>query len=128
MQMHVIGFEPSGDWAAGPYTDPKVLEGTLKIILEVDPNAKIVSRETDPFEEQILAGLKPYKIHIDVVNGELQLPATVSLTWPPAEVEGIQIGTPEEQQFFVWAKSEKEALLNLARINKSKNATKAEAI
>ena len=127
MQIHVIGFEPSGDWA-GPDTEPTVLEGTLKIILEVDPNAKIVSRETDPFEEQILAGLKPYKIHIDVVNGELQLPATVSLTWPPAEVEGIQIGTPEEQQFFVWAKSEKEALLNLARINKSKSATKAEAI
>ena len=127
MQMHVIGFEPSGDWA-GPYTDPKVLEGTLKIILEVDPNAEIVSRETDPFEEQILAGLKPYKIHIDVVNGELQLPATVSLTWPPAEVEGIEIGTLEEQQFFVWARSEKEALINLARINKIKSATKAEAI
>ena len=83
---------------------------------------------TDPYKEQILARLKPYKIHIDVVNGELQLPATVSLTWPPAEVEGIEIGTLEEQQFFVWARSEKEALINLARINKIKSATKAEAI
>ena len=39
MQMHVIGFEPSGD-LAGPYTDPKVLEGTLKIILEVYPRGR----------------------------------------------------------------------------------------
>jgi hypothetical protein len=122
MQMHVIDSEAG---AVGPYTDKVLLQKTLAIIGQIDPGAEVISRETDPFEEQILAGLKPYKIHIDVVNGELQLPATVSLTWPPAEVEGIQIGTPEEQQFFVWAKSEKEALLNLARINKSKSATKA---
>ncbi len=68
MQMHVITFEPSDDWA-GPYTDPEVLQKTLRIIRMVDPEAEVISRETDPWAEQILAGLLPWVIHVDLVDG-----------------------------------------------------------
>ena len=111
----------------GPYTDLALAERILKIVQSFDPGAELVSRDTDKWAKEIIAGLKPWKIHIDVINGELQLPATVSLTWPPMETEGLQIGTPEFQEFFAWAKTEKEALLNLARINKGANGQKAEA-
>ena len=112
----------------GPYTDLALAERILKIVqLGIDPGAELVSRATDQWAKEIIAGLKPWKIHIDVMNGELQLPATVSLTWPPMETEGLQIGTPEFQEYFAWAKTEKEALLNLARINKSAGSPKAKA-
>jgi hypothetical protein len=112
----------------GPYTDLALAERILKIVQSFDPGAELVSRATDQWAKQIIAGLKPWKIYIDVVNGELQLPATVSLTWPPMETEGLQIGTPEFQEYFCWGKSEKEAILNLARINKGASPkAKAEA-
>jgi hypothetical protein len=112
----------------GPYTDLALAERILKIVqLGIDPGAELVSRATDQWAKQIIAGLKPWKIHIDVINGELQLPATVSLTWPPMETEGLQIGTPEFQEYFCWGKSEKEALVNLARLNKGASGQKAKA-
>lgn len=118
MQMHVIGTGLGEDYA-GPYTDIALLEKTLAIIQRIDPTAEVISRETDPYRDQIEAGLKPFQIHVDIIGGELQLPATVSLTWPPAESEGIQEGTPEGTTYFVWAKGEKDALLRLARINRA---------
>jgi hypothetical protein len=113
----------------GPYTDLALAERILAIVQSFDPGAELVSKETDQWAKEIISGKKPWKIHIDIVNGELQLPATVSLTWPPQETEGLQIGTPDYQEFFVWAKNEKVALLNLARINRAapteKEAVKA---
>ena len=111
----------------GPYTDLALADRILEIVQSFDPGAELVSRPTDQWAKQIISGLKPWKIHIDVINGELQLPATVSLTWPPAETEGLQFGSPEEQEFFVWAKTEKEALVNLARLNKATSSHKAKA-
>lgn len=111
----------------GPYTDLALAERILKIVQSFDPGAELVSRPTDQWAKEIIAGLKPWKIHIDVINGELQLPATVSLTWPPMETEGLQIGTPEFQEYFCWGKSEKEALVNLARLNKGASQPKAKA-
>lgn len=118
MQMHVIATELGEDYA-GPYTDMALLQKALTIIQEIDPSAEIISRETDPWKDQIESGLRPYQIHVDIVGGEPQLPATVSLTWPPAEQEGIQEGTPDGTTYFVWAKSERDALLRLARINRA---------
>jgi hypothetical protein len=43
------------------------------------------------------------------------------------ETEGLQIGTPEFQEYFCWGKSEKEALVNLARLNKGASGQKAKA-
>jgi hypothetical protein len=128
MKMQMICIADSNQeefW--GPYTDLALAERILKIVQSFDPVATLVSRPTDQWAKQIISGLRPWKIHIDVVNGELQFPATVSLTWPPMEVEGLQIGTPEFQEFFAWAKTEREALLNLARINKGATEQKAKA-
>ena len=116
MEMHVIATDLGPDWA-GPYTDKALLEKTLAIIRRVDPSAEVISKETDPHKDRILSGLLPFKIHVDIVAGEPQLPAEVSLTWPPADAEGIQAGTAEYTEYFVWAKNEREALLRLARIN-----------
>jgi hypothetical protein len=126
MQMHVIATELGDDWA-GPYTDQLLLQKTLAIIKRVDPEAKIISRDANPHAEQINAGLQPYHIHVNVIGGEPQLPAEVRLTWPPAEVEGIQDSSSEETNYFVWASNEKDALLRLARLNKATPKAKAEA-
>jgi len=126
MQMHVIAYEPSADWA-GPYTNQELLKRTLAIIQQVDRTAEVISKETDPWAEQILAGLLPYKIHVDLVDGMPQLPAAVSITWPPAQLEGIQIGSQEFREYFVWAKSEVAALRKLATLNKTPSAAKPAA-
>jgi hypothetical protein len=123
MQMHAISFEPSDDWA-GPYVDQEVLQRTLKIIRMIDKDAEVITRETDPYADQILAGLLPFKIHVDIRGGEVQLPAEVCVTWPPAPIEGITIGTPEYREYFVWAKSEKEALRALSHINQTAQSQK----
>jgi hypothetical protein len=118
MKMYGISTDLGDDWA-GPYVDQELLQKTFAIIQKVDPNAEIVSKETDPFSEQILAGLQPFRIHVDLVDGMPQLPAEVSITWPPSEVEGIQIGNLEFREYFVWAESEKAALRKLATLNKA---------
>jgi len=126
MQMHVIATELGSDWA-GPYTDLALAHKILAIVQQLDPEAEIVSREANPHSEQINAGLKPYHIHVAVIGGEPQLPATVRPTWPPAEVEGIQDSSADETNYFVWASNEKDALLRLARLNKVTPRAKAEA-
>ena len=127
MQMHVIATNLGDDWA-GPYTDQKLLQKTLAIIQQIDAGAEVISKDANPFSELIEAGLKPYSIQVDIVGGEPQLPAEVRLTWPPAETEGIQEGTPEQTTYFVWALNEKDALLRLARLNKATPKAAAEAI
>ena len=126
MQMHVIATTLGDDWA-GPLADLQLAKKILAIIRQLDPGAEIISRETDPYREQIEAGLQPFQILVEIIGGEPQLPATVSLCWPPAQQEGIQEGTPEGTRYFVWAKSEKDALLRLARLNKATSKAKAEA-
>ena len=126
MQMHVIATELGDDWA-GPYTDKALLQKTLDIIQKIDPGAEIISREVNPYAEQINAGLLPYQIHVEIVGGAPQLPAEVWIIWPPAATEGIQEGTDEYTNYFVWARSEKDGLLKLARINKATPKAKAEA-
>jgi len=118
MKMYGIATDLGDDWA-GPYVDQELLKKTLAIIRQVDPNAEIVSKETDPFSDQILAGLLPYRIHVDLVDGIPQLPADVQITWPPGEIEGIQFGNLEFREYFVWAESEKAALRKLATLNKA---------
>ena len=126
MQMICIATSNEEDFY-GPYTDLALADRILAIVKTFDPGAELVSRDTDQWAKQIIAGLKPWKIHIDVVNGELQLPATVSLTWPPMETEGLQIGTPEFQEFFAWSKDEKSALRRLATLNLEKGKPNTEA-
>lgn len=126
MQMHVIATELGKDWS-GPFTDLALAKKILAIVQSIDPEAEIISKESDPYREQINAGLQPYHIHVTVIGGEPQLPAEVRLTWPPAEVEGIQDSSAEETNYFIWASNEKDALLRLARLNKATPKAKAEA-
>lgn len=127
MQMHVIATDRGSDWA-GPYTDEALLQKTLAIIRKLDPEAEIISRETNPHQAQIEAGLLPFEIFVYLDDeGKPQLPATVTITWPPAAIEGIQHGNTEYQQYFVWASNEKDALMRLARLNKAAPKAKAEA-
>lgn len=126
MQMHVIATELGVDWS-GPYTDITLANKILDIVKQLDPEAEIISRETDPYKGQIGAGMQPYHIHVNVIGGEPQLPAEVRVTWPPAEVEGIQDSSADETNYFVWASNEKDALLRLARLNKATPKAKAEA-
>ena len=118
IKMYGIATDLGDDWA-GPYVDQELLKKTLTIIQKVDPNAEIVSKETDPFSEQVLAGLLPFRIHVDLLDGMPQLPADVQITWPPGEMEGIQVGNLEFREYFVWAESEKAALRKLATLNKA---------
>jgi hypothetical protein len=118
MKMFAVDYA-AGEDAAGPYTDGVLLQKTLEIIRQIDPDADIISRECNPFSEQILAGLLPFRIHVDLVDGIPQLPADVQITWPPGEMEGIQFGNLEYREYFVWAESEKAALRKLATLNKT---------
>jgi len=126
MKMFAIDYV-GGDDAEGPYTDPELLKATLAIIQQVDPDAEVISRECNPWSEQILGGLLPFTIHVDLVDGMPQLPADVQITWPPSQIEGIQEGTQEYRRYFVWAESEKAALLKLARLNNAQSSPKATA-
>ena len=118
IKMYGIATDLGDDWA-GPYVDQELLQKTFAIIQKVDPNAEIISKETDPFSEPILAGLLPFRIHVDLVEGMPQLPADVQITWPPGKMEGIQVGNLEFREYFVWAESEKAALRKLATLNKA---------
>lgn len=127
MKMFAIEYK-GGDDAEGPYTDPELLKATLAIIQQTDPDAEVVSRECNPWSEQILGGLLPYRIHVDLVDGMPQLPADVNITWPPAAMEGIQTGNLEFREYFVWAENEKAAPLRLAMLNRAaQNIPKAAA-
>jgi len=118
MKMYAIDYA-GGEDAAGPYTDEVLLQRTLEIIRQTDADAEIISRECNPWSEQILASLLPYRIHVDLVDGMPQLPADVQITWPPSSMEGIQVGNLEFREYFVWAESEKAALRKLATLNKA---------
>jgi len=115
----MFAIEYGADDAYGPYTDEDLLKKTLGIIRQIAPNAEIIGRECNPFSDQIQAGLLPFRIHVDLVDGMPQLPAEISITWPPSEVEGIQVGNLEFREYFVWAESEKAALRKLATLNRA---------
>ena len=117
--MRMFAIEYGGEDAEGPYTDEDLLKKTLVIIRQIEPNADIIGRECNPWSEQILAGLLPFRIHVDLLDGMPQLPAEVQITWPPGEMEGIQVGNLEFREYFVWAESEKAALRKLATLNKA---------
>ena len=126
MKIYIIDAETD---AWGPYSEEMAAKILPICQAAGDPDAEIVAKELDEGTVQLCAGLLPYQIRVDIEGGEPQLPATVSLTWPPAESEGIQEGTPEYSRYFVWAKNERDALLRLARLNRSSapKAMEAEA-
>jgi hypothetical protein len=127
MQIFWVRSADEGDFW-GPYTTKALAALAQDIISKAGIlGTEIAVEDCDEHIDKIEAGLKPYHIHVAVIGGEPQLPATVRLTWPPAEREGIQDSTVDETNFFVWAMNEKDALLRLARLNKATPRAKAEA-
>lgn len=121
MEMYAIAI--GEEWQAGPYTSRELADRTLAIIQTINPDAELVTQEMDPWSEQILAGLLPFRIHVDLADGLPQLPADVQITWPPSSIEGIQEGNQEYREYFVWSEGEKAALRRLATLNKATQQT-----
>lgn len=116
--MRMFAIEYGGEDAEGPYTDEDLMQRTLAIIRQIEPNADIIGRECNPWSEQILGGLKPWKIRADLIDGMVQLPLDITITWPPAEFEGLQLGNEAFQEFFVWAENANTARLRLVALNR----------
>ena len=129
MQMICISANNEEDFY-GPYTDLALAERILKIVqLGIDPGAEMVTRETDQWGKQVIAGLLPWKVEITTEYGVITA-AECTLTWPPEVSEGIVIGEEvgpdvEQVRYFAWAKTAQEAKLKVARLGTS---VKAEAI
>lgn len=83
--MKIFVIDADAD-AWGPYSEEMAAK-ILPICQAVHPDAEIVAKDVDEHAEQLQAGLLPYQIRVDIVDGEPQLPATVSLTWPPEKEE-----------------------------------------
>jgi len=117
--MRMFAIAIGDDWQAGPYASEELAQRTLGIIQMINPDAELVTQEMNPWSEQILGGLKPWQIHADLVDGMVQLPLDITITWPPAEFEGLQLGTEAFQEFFVWAENANAARLRLVALNKA---------
>jgi hypothetical protein len=111
------GFgEIQEDW--GFFTDRKLAEKVLKIIqMSVDESADLIkSEESDPWADQIRAGLLPWKISAEIFEGRITK-NHVELTWPPSETEGITEDREDYREYFCWAASSGEAIGKLARFS-----------
>ena len=123
MQMFCIADSQQEEFW-GPYTNRALAERILKIVKTgVDEGAEIVSRECDEWAKEITSGSLPWKIVVLLEDGKIQ-ETSCNLTWPPEPHEGIirgeELSMQQEQvEYFAWAKTAKEAMLKLARINKS---------
>ncbi len=111
IEIHVI-VDSFGDPFWGAWTDKKTAEKVEKIIqMCVDGGAELKSLEINQCVEQLRAGLLPYKIEItrSVASGEI-LTKEISLTWPPAESEGLVEEREDYVRYFAWAKTQNEAV------------------
>lgn len=108
----------------GPYTDQNLADRVLKIVrMAVDEGAEIVSRETDQYKDEILAGLLPFKIVADLEDGQV-VHTEVCLCWPPAEWEGLVSGKaergddePGQVDYFFWAATKGDAIKRLGQLD-----------
>jgi len=74
-----------------------------------------VSNDLDPFGEQLLSGLRPFKVEIMLLGGSVQ-GVEISLRWPPLDVEGLVTSREGYQEHFVWAKTKVEAKVRAASL------------
>jgi len=102
----------SFDGMYGPFLDEALAERVLKIIRMAATDAEdaeIVSFDPDPWKEQIGAGLLPFVISIESLNGRL-IDKKVELLWPPRNKECKILEREGYVQYFVWAKTQTEAI------------------
>ncbi len=111
MEIHAIE-DSFGEIFWGTWSDRTIAEKVLKIIrMCIDEGAELRSLEINQCVEQLRAGLLPYKIEItrSVASGEI-LTKEISLTWPPAESEGLVEEREDYVRYFAWAKTQNEAV------------------
>lgn len=80
-----------------------------------DDAAELVSYDMDPFGEQLLSGLRPFKVEIMLLGGKAEN-VEVSLRWPPLEAEGLVSSRENYQEHSVWAKTKVEAKVRAASL------------
>jgi hypothetical protein len=100
----------------GPYTKKPLADKVLKFVRKaVDPEAEIHEQECDEYEKEIMAGLLPIKICLEIQGGHPKEPQ-VDICWPPHE-EGLIMCQETYREYFVWAKTRTEAILKIARMD-----------
>ncbi len=103
------------DGMYGPFTKKPLADIALKIIrMAEDEDAEIASFDSDPWEEHLLAGEKPFKVEIILLSGRVQS-VDVTLRWPPLPEEGLVSSREGYQEHFVWAKTTNEAKIKAAK-------------
>ena len=120
--MDVIAIESEANEAYfGPFIDPALADIVLGIIKEaVDDEAELVIYEGDPYKAQLKAGLRPFKICVELdANGKV-VEKKVELTWPPHVEEGIYDDRDFYKEIFVWAKSKGDAIMRLPAVQKGR--------
>ena len=110
----------------GPFSSEPLANIVLKIVQMVqDETAELVSFDMDPWGDKLLAGLRPFKVEIFLLDGKFQS-VEVALYWPPLSEEGLVSGREDYQEYFVWAKTANEAKIKAARFASQSHATAAE--
>jgi hypothetical protein len=103
----------------GPYTDPALAQIVLGIVKEaVDEDAELRTIESDQYARQLKAGLRPYKICVELDASGKVVNKEVVLTWPPHEEEGLYDDREFYKEYFVWADSTSRAISRLAIANR----------
>lgn len=98
----------------GPYTKKPLADKVLKFVQKaVDDEAEIHEVECDEYEKELMAGLLPIKISLEIVGGHPKEPQ-VEITWPPRE-EGFIVVLETYREFFCWSKNRTEAILKMTR-------------
>lgn len=115
MQASFVASE-AADGLYGPYSRP-VADRVLKIVrMASDETAELEVAEIDMFGEQLQSGLLPFKVGVVVLQGKVQS-VEVLLCWPPVQ-EGILVEREDYREYFVWARSQREAKARLAGLRK----------
>lgn len=104
---------------AGPYRDKRVAELVLKIFqMKLDEESYIWEVTQDPYAEELKAGLRPWKITIYCEQGQITGKPEIELCWPPEPQEGAIQENDWLKIYFVWAKTQAEALLRIPQLKK----------
>jgi hypothetical protein len=120
MQIYTVIDDFEEQWWR-PYTKKPLADKVLKIVqMALDDTAEILIIEANEYEEQLNAGLLPYKIEVlRSMDGKV-LDKKIDLTWPP-ENEGIVKERDDYVRYFFWAKNGNEAIRKLSSIKRSIN-------
>jgi hypothetical protein len=118
MKIYAICQSDDSAKGAGPFTDKKVADIALKLMQMIDPDSEMIECEVNEWAEELKAGLRPWKISVDLNGGRVVGQPIFELCWPPMP-EGIISETTWSKQYFVWALTQNEAIRKLPYLKKN---------